>query len=121
MIREFTDNYTRVRIAGLSDEEIWDSLKPLTRLVIELGKLIEINTLKDDIPFPGVGTREYYLQRLFYWLVFNKFYREYYNVDEVIYVNFAWYRLTNSYRQTEQDVCQWCVNNQLDIQVENVQ
>jgi SAM-dependent methyltransferase len=120
-IREFTDDYIRDQIAGLSDEKAWEALKPLTALGIELGKLNQKITLKDDIPFLGIEAGEYDLQRFFYWHVFKAFYRDDYNFDEMHHINFDWYRPTNCHRHTEQEVRQWCVNNQLDIQVENVQ
>lgn len=121
VIREFTDDYIRHAIAGMSDEAAWDALKPLTALGIELGQLNQKVTIKEPIPFLGIEAGEYDIQRLFYWHVFKAFYRDDYDFDEMHHINFDWYRPTNCHRHTEEEVRQWCDNNNLILQHENIQ
>lgn len=121
VIREFTDDYIRNAIAGMSDQAAWEALKPLTALGIELGQLNQKVTIKEPIPFLGIESGEYDIQRLFYWHVFKAFYRDDYSFDEMHHINFDWYRPTNCHRHTEAEVRQWCLNNDLDIEIENVQ
>ena len=54
-IREFTDDYVRERIAGLSPDEAWEALRPLTRLGQALAELeIEVE-VPEDVPLLGIG------------------------------------------------------------------
>lgn len=121
VIREFTDDYIRDAIAGMSDEDAWDALRPLTALGIELGQLNQKVIIKEPIPFLGIEAGEYDIQRLFYWHVFKAFYRADYDFDEMHHINFDWYRPTNCHRHTEEEVRQWCENNNLILQHENIQ
>ena len=47
LVREFSDDYIRNKIAGLTDEEAWDALIPITRLGKTLGDLnVQSRSLK---------------------------------------------------------------------------
>lgn len=106
-IREFTDDYIREKIAPMSDEEAWKALEPLTKLGKTLGDLdIEID-VEEPIDILEIPAGKINLQRLFYWHIFKAFYRPEWSLGEMNNCNFDWYRPTNSYRQTPDEVRAW--------------
>ena len=115
-IREFSDDYIRDRLRGMSEEEAWDALLPLTRLGEALGDLnIEI-AVPDDIDLLQIPAGTINLQRFFYWHVFKAFHDPKLNIDELNHINFDWYSPTNAHRQTPDDVRAWC--NRVGLQIE---
>jgi len=121
VIREFTDDYIRNAIAGMSDEDAWNALMPLTALGVQLGELKQKIIVTEPIPFLGIEAGEYDIQRLFYWHVFKAFYRDDYSYDEMNHINFDWFRPANCHRHSEEEVRKWCDNNDLVIAMEDVQ
>jgi arsenite methyltransferase len=103
-VREFTDDFIRVAIAPLDNNEAWNALQPLTKLGKTLGDLkIEIE-IEDDIPFLGIEKGRYDLQRLFYYKFCKAFFRSDYSLDEMNHINFDWFRPLNCFRHTPEEL-----------------
>jgi arsenite methyltransferase len=114
-IREFTDDYIRDILQELSPKEAWEAVMPLTKLGEALGKLNCEVEIPEDIKLLDIPAGKINIQRLFYWHVFKAFYRPELSLEEMNHINFDWYAPKNSYRQTEQEVRQWCSDAGLDI------
>lgn len=120
-IREFTDDYIREAIQGMSPDQAWQTLLPLTKLGIELGKLdVEVN-IPEAIPMLDIPAGSINLQRLFYWHVFKAFYRPELDFDEMQHINFDWYAPKNAHRQSPEEVRQWCADLGLIVERETVE
>ena len=121
VIREFTDDHIRQQLAGLSDQEAWEALLPLTRLGEALGRLnVEID-VPDDIPYLGIRKGRQDLQRFVYWNICKLYYRPEFTEDESNHVNFDWFRPLNCHRHTPEEVRQWCADLGLEIERIDVQ
>ena len=120
-IREFTDDYIREKVRGLSPTEAWNAMVPLTRLGKMLGDLnIELD-LPEPIDVLEIPAGKITLQRLFYWHIFKAYYRPEYSIEELNHINFDWYSPVNSHRQTEDQVRQWCREAGLQIEREVIE
>lgn len=120
-IREFTDDIVRHKLQGLSPEEAWEKLIPLTKLGKLLGELdIEIE-VPENIDLLEIPKGKINLQRLFYWHVFKAFYRNDFDLQEMNHVNFDWFFPANAHRQTPEEVRQWCAEASLEIEREVVE
>jgi len=114
-IREFTDDYIRNALKDMNDEQVWEALKPLTKLGIALGEL-NVKVDVPEIPFLGIQAGEYDVQRLLYWHVMKMFYEPTYNIEEMNHINYDWYRPMNCHRHTPEEVKKWCKKAGLDIE-----
>jgi arsenite methyltransferase len=115
-IREFTDDFIREKLQGLSPEDAWRALYPLTKL----GKLLGDLNIEIDIPEPidllEIPAGKIDLQRFIYWHVFKAFHDPTLTLDELNHMNFDWYAPKNSHRQTLEEVRQWCPEAGLSIE-----
>ena len=68
-VREFTDDYIRDYLSNMNSQEAWDSILPLTKLGQKLGELNVQIDIEEDIPFLGIKSGTYDLQRLFYYKI----------------------------------------------------
>jgi SAM-dependent methyltransferase len=120
-IREFTDDYIRQKLQGMTKDEGWNAMMPLTRLGDALGQL----NMEVDVPEPigllDIPAGRISVQRLFYWHVFKAFYRPDLSLDEMNHINFDWYAPPNCHRQSIEEVRTWCQEASLEIERENVQ
>ena len=107
-VREFTDDFVRDSIAELSDEDAWNALLPLTKLGKVLGDLnIQID-VEEDIPQLGIQKGKHNLQRLFFYKICKAYYRPDYSIDEMNHINFDWFRPSNCYRHTPEEIKSFC-------------
>jgi arsenite methyltransferase len=120
-IREFTDDYIRAYLRGLSDEKAWEALKPLTELGKRLGELDTELEITEDIPFLGIKKGKISLQRFFYWNVAKMYYRPELSIEEMNHINFDWYRPLNCHRHTKEEVLGFCSDANLQIEHMDVQ
>jgi len=120
-IREFTDDYIREKLQGLSPEHAWKAMEPLTKLGIAFGELNAKITVTEDVELLGIKAGEYDVQRFLYWNVVKMFYRPDLTFDEMAHINFDWFAPVNAHRQTEQEVRQWCDDCGFDIEREVVE
>jgi SAM-dependent methyltransferase len=114
-IREFTDDYVRDRLAGLSPEEAWDALRPLTRLGQALAELETEIEVPEDVPLLGIKAGRYDVQRLVYWHVAKLFWNAGMTFEENNHLNFDWYAPQYAHRHTEDEVRGWCADEGLEI------
>jgi hypothetical protein len=108
VIREFTDDHVRRHLAGLSDEEAWEALRPLTELGASLAHLNVKVDIPRDIPYLGIKRGRLDLQRFFYWHICKAYYRPEFTAEENNHVNFDWFRPLNCHRQTPEEVRGYC-------------
>lgn len=120
-VREFTDDYIRNYFSGMSDEETWNGLYPLTKLGETLGKLDMEIEIEEAVPYLGIPAGKMNLQRFFYWYICKAFYRPEYSLDEMNHLNFDWFRPQNCQRQTPEELEQWCEEAGLVIKSMNVE
>lgn len=120
-VREFTDDLIREKLQGMTPEEAWQKLKPLSELGPLFGELnIEIEIPK-DIDLLEIPAGKINLQRFFYWHFFKAFYDPNLTFEEMHHINFDWYAPKNAHRHSVEEVQEWCLNNNLKIQRSNVQ
>jgi len=120
-IREYTDDYIREYLHGMTDEEAWKALMPLTELGKALGDLEVKVRVPKEISFLNIPAGEIEIQRLFYWHVFKAFYRPGWSYDEMNHINFDWYRPKNCYRYTTTEIRSWCDSTDMEIEHMDVQ
>jgi len=120
-IREFTDDYIREQLQGMTPEEAWQAVEPLTKL----GKVLGEMNVEVDIPEPvgllQIPAGRINLQRLFYWHVFKAFYRPEMNLDEMNHINFDWYAPRNAHRHTIEEIRSWCAKAGMAVERERVE
>lgn len=107
-IREFTDDLIRNAIKDMSNDDAWKALEPLTKLGEILGKLGVQIEIKEEIPYLGIPKGVYDLQRLFYYKICKAYFRPDYSLDEMNHINFDWFRPTNCFRHTPEEIVQFC-------------
>lgn len=115
-VREFTDDLIRDRIAGMTPQEAWAALEPLTRLGEALGRLSVVVDVPEDVPLLGIPKGPIDVQRLFYWHVCKAFYRPDWTLDEMNHVNFDWFTPRYCHRQSPDEVRAWCMEAGLVIE-----
>jgi arsenite methyltransferase len=114
-IREFTDDYVRELLAGMTPDEAWGALRPLTRLGQALAELETEVEVPEDVPLLGIEAGRYDVQRLVYWNVAKLFWNPRMTFEENNHLNFDWYAPRYAHRQTEEDVRRWCADEGLEI------
>jgi SAM-dependent methyltransferase len=117
-IREFVDDYIREQLQGLSPEAAWEAMRPLTKLGIALGQLDVDIDVPEAVPLLGIPAGKMNLQRFFYWNICKAFYRDDYDFEAMNLENFDWYAPKNAFRQTPEQVRQWCTEAKLKVERE---
>ena len=115
-VREFTDDYVRERIADMSDEEAWESMRSLTRLAKALSDLDVEVEVEEDIPFLEIPKGRHDVQRLIYWNFAKLYWNEAMTFEENLHINFDWYRPKYAHRHTAEEIRQWCGEAELTIE-----
>ncbi|MCB1136928.1 MAG: class I SAM-dependent methyltransferase, partial [Chlamydiia bacterium] len=106
--REFVDDHIRDQLKGMSNDEAWEALYPLTKLGIALGELNVTLDVPDDIPMLGIKKGPMPLQRFLYWNFFKAFYSPELDLEEMNHLNFDWYRPLNCHRHSKEEVLDFC-------------
>ncbi len=120
-LREFSDDYIRERLQGMTADEAWEAVLPLTKLGQALGELDVKVEIPDDIDILGIPAGTIDVQRLFYWHVCKAFYRADLDLQEMNHINFDWFAPKNAQSQTEEEVRAWCRQAGLVIEREVVE
>ncbi len=120
-IREFTDDYIRDKLKGMSNEEAWESLLPLSKFGKALGELKGTIKIPETIALLGIPAGEMEIQSFFYYHVCKAFYKENLSLDEMNHINFDWFRPVNCHRHTEEELREWCESEHLVIERMNVE
>lgn len=107
-IREATDDYIRNIVSHLSPEEARAQIRPLTKLGEALAELDVVINIPEDIPYLGIKSGNYDIQRLIYWHFAKLFWNKKFSFEENNLVNFDWYHPRYAHRQTKEEVLQWC-------------
>ena len=115
-VREFTDDYVRERLTGMSSEEAWAALRPLTKLGQALSGLHATVELDEGVPVLGIPPGRYDVQRLVYWHFAKLFWNEALTFETNNHVNFDWYTPRYAHRQSEDEVRDWCADLGLRIE-----
>ena len=121
VLREFSDDHIREMMASMTDEEAWETLKPLTKLGIALGQIDAEIDVPEDIPFLRIKKGKQHLQRFFYWYICKLFYRPEYSLEEMNHINFDWFRPMNCHRHTKDEIVHFCESAELLIEHLNSQ
>lgn len=114
-IREYTDDFVREKLSGLSNEAVWDEMRSLTELGRALSELDAKITLSRDVSTLEIPAGEHDVQRLLYWHFAKLFWNPTWTFEENVHVNFDWYRPSYAHRQTENQVRTWCDEAGTDI------
>ena len=120
-IREFTDDYIREKMQLMTPEEGWKAMEPISRLGKMLGELDITIDVPERIELLDIDAGQINLQRFFYWHILKCFYRPEYTLDEMNHINFDWYAPKNAFRQTPEEVHEWCTESGLKILHERVE
>jgi SAM-dependent methyltransferase len=114
-VREFTDDHVRERLAGLTPEQAWEALRPLTRLAQALAELQTEVEVPEDVPLLGIRSGRYDVQRLLYWHVAKLFWNPDLTFEENNHLNFDWYAPRYAHRHTEEEVRAWFERGGLEL------
>lgn len=120
-VREFTDDLIRERLSGMTPDEAWEAIGPLTRLGRALGELQTVVDVPEDVELLGIPSGPIDIQRLFYWHVVKAYYVEGLDLDELAHINFDWFAPRNAHRQSLEEVREWCAEAGLEVEREDVQ
>lgn len=107
-IREFTDDYVRQAISGLSNEDAWQAMRSVTTLAKQLSDLHVSVELDADIPLLGIKAGKEDVQRLIYWNFAKLYWNDAASFEENVHANFDWYRPRYAHRQSAEEVRAWC-------------
>jgi arsenite methyltransferase len=107
-IREYTDDYIRNIVSEMPPEQAWETLEPLTKLGIALGKLNTEIEIPEDVALLGIPKGKINIQRLFYWAICKTYYRPEFSFEEMNHINFDWFTPKYAHRQTPDEVVAWC-------------
>lgn len=112
--REFTDDYVREQLRGLSDEDAWEVMRGFTRLAQALSA-VDAEVDVPAVPMLGIVAGKLPVQRFVYWNFAKLYWSDEMSFEENVHVNFDWYRPVYAHRQTEADVRGWCEEARLDV------
>jgi len=119
--REFTDDFVREAIKGLSDEDAWEAMRGFTRLGQALASMRATVDVPEAVPLLGIAAGVQDVQRLIYWNFVKLYWNDSLSFEENVHVNFDWFRPTYAHRQTADEVRAWCEEAALDVQRFNEQ
>lgn len=113
--REFTDDHVRERLRGMTDEQAWDAMRPLTKLARNLSALKTEVVVEEDVPELGITAGRQDVQRLIYWNFAKLFWNDEFDFEENVHINYDWYRPTYAHRQSAEEIRTWCAGAGLDV------
>jgi len=114
-LREFSDDYIRSLVSDLSPEEAWKSLEPLTKFAKEISEQKITIKISEDLDLLGIKSGEYDLQRFLYQFFFKCFWNEKWGFEDSNMTNFDWYYPKYAWRQTKEEIKNWC--EQLNLKI----
>lgn len=113
--REFTDDYVREQLRGLSDEAAWEVMRGFTKLAQALSAVNAEVDVAEAVPMLGIAAGKLPVQRFVYWNFAKLYWSDEMSFEENVHVNFDWYRPVYAHRQTEAEVRGWCEDARLDV------
>lgn len=115
-IREYTDDLVREHVSKMDNQEAWDEIMALTKLGKKLGELDIKIDIDEDIPFLGIKSGTYDLQRLFYYKICKAYYKKEYSIEEMNHINFDWFMPKNCFRYSPEEIKNFCEKAYLEIE-----
>jgi SAM-dependent methyltransferase len=105
-IREFTDDYVRRQIRGMTPEAAWKEMESITLL----GKIL--SDLRAEVEIPeikllGIEGGRHKLQRLLYYTMLKCYWRDNWSFEDNVLVNYDWYYPEYAWRHTPEEVRHW--------------
>ncbi len=108
-LRAFTDRHIREYLSGLSNEQAYKDLMPLTKLGKSLARLSNVEiVVPEDVPLLGIPAGRYDVHRFFYNFAFKCFYNSSLGFDRSNVQNFDWFRPTNAHTHTSEEIQAYC-------------
>jgi arsenite methyltransferase len=120
-LREYTDDYVRDKLQAMQPQAAWEAMEPLTQLGISLGELDAEIDIPEAIDLLGIPAGKISVQRLFYWHVAKTFFDPNITFDDMNHINYDWYAPANAYRQSPEEIRDWCKEAGLEIEREDIQ
>ena len=114
-LREYSDDYIRSLISDLPPDEAWKYLEPLTKFAKEISEQKITIKISEDLDLLGIKNGEYDLQRFLYQFFFKCFWNEKWGFEDSNMVNFDWYYPKYAWRQTKEEITNWCEELNLKI------
>ena len=115
-IREFSDDYIRSKVSDLPYDLAWKEMIEITNF----GKALHEQSIKikipNDVKALGIKKGEYDLQRFIYDYFFKCYWNDIRGFDDSNLVNIDWYHPKFSWRQTEEEIRDWCKEFNLSIE-----
>lgn len=113
--KELLYDYFRVHTKILTNEQLWEISKQLTRLGKRLSELnIEIDV--PDIPLLGIKGGEQDIQRFIYWNFLKCYWNKEQGEENSNMINFDWYSPSNAKRYSEKEFKSLIFQNKLNIE-----
>jgi len=115
-IREFSDDYIRSKISDMPPDEAWKYIEEITKFSKAIhDQSIKIN-IPDNVKLLDINKGEYDLKQFIYQHFFKCFWNETWGFEDSNMVNFDWYYPKYSWRQTEEEIKNWC--NEFHLKIE---
>ena len=113
-VREFTDDYLRGKLSGMSYE---DAMK-VSRAVTEIGR--QLAAVKETVTVPGaeplgIAAGTYSVQRFVYHFFMKCFWNDELSFEENAVINYDWYHPQLATRHTVEEVRGWFASAGLDV------
>jgi SAM-dependent methyltransferase len=107
VVREFTDDFIRERIADLPIDEALAVCEAITKLGQTLAGLKVKVDVEQEIPILGIPKGEIDLQRFFHWNVMKCFWNDDFDFFTNNIVNFDWYHPRHCHRFEPDEFRAW--------------
>jgi SAM-dependent methyltransferase len=105
-IREFTDDFVRNEIQGLSPDKAWQAMESITLLGKALSDL-KMEITVPEVPLLGIKGGRHNLQRMLYYTVIKCYWRDGVSFSDNVHVNFDWYYPRYAWRHTPDEIRSW--------------
>ena len=107
VLREFSDDYVRERIADLPIDEALKVCEAITKLGRTLAALKQSVEIEEDIPVLGIRKGSFDLQRFFHWNVMKCFWNDDFDFFTNNIINFDWYHPRHCFRFEPDEFRAW--------------
>lgn len=118
-VREFTDDFLRAKLAGMTYEDAM----VVSRAITDIGR--QLDAVKHEITIPavdalGITAGTYSVQRFIYHFFMKCFWNDENSFEDNAVINYDWYGPELATRHTLEEVREWFLANDLTIEHEFV-